>query len=71
MAVHLRESMVGGQDGGAMPRLLFIEMPTPRATRIRPRVDMLYLLRIDFICKCKDSKKTAKVMVGRKWLKHN
>ena len=72
MAPHLSERMVGGQDGGAIPRLLFMEIPTPKATRIRPRVDMLYLLRMsDFITGTKVRKKTDKEAVEAKCLRYS
>ena len=38
--------IVGGQDGGAMPRLDLMDIPTPSATMMSPRVEMPYLTRI-------------------------
>jgi hypothetical protein len=46
MPVHLRLRMVGGQEGGDMPRLDLMEIPTPRATMMRPRVEIPYLMAI-------------------------
>ena len=40
MCSHRRFRMVGGQDGGAMPRLDLMETPTPRATMTSPSVDI-------------------------------
>ena len=46
--VHFRLRMVGGQEGGAIPKLDLMEMATPRATTTRPRVEMPYRMDISF-----------------------
>ena len=42
MAVKRKFRMVGGHEGGAIPKLLFMEIPTPRATRMSPSVEIPY-----------------------------
>ena len=40
MEGHRSVRMAGGQEGGAMPRLDLMEIPTPRATITRPSVEI-------------------------------
>ncbi len=44
--VHFRLRMVGGQDGGAIPRLDLMEMATPRAMITSPRVEIPYRMAV-------------------------
>ena len=49
MSVNFSERIVGTQDRGAMPRFDFMETPTPRATTMRPSVEIAYLLKKSFV----------------------
>ena len=49
MFVNFRDRTVGMQDRGAIPRFDFMETPTPRATTMRPSVEIAYLLKKSFV----------------------
>ena len=47
--VQRRFRMVGGQEGGEIPRLDLMETATPKAMMTSPRVEMPYRIRISLI----------------------